>query len=69
MGSLPRRRRTVLVVDDEPDVREVLRHLLEELYTVEEAGSGAEAIRLVHALHPDLVLLDQDAGPGRVDRA
>ena len=51
--------RTVLVVDDEPHIRAVLRGYLEtDGYRVVEAGSGDEALDLVHTQDPDLVLLD-----------
>lgn len=50
----------VLLVDDHPMVREGLRSMLggENLEIVGEAGSGAEALRAVADLRPDLVLLD-----------
>lgn len=48
---------TVLVVEDERDIREVLRRYLERAgLSVLTTGSGAEALRLVDAA--DLVLLD-----------
>lgn len=58
---LPRGRETILVVDDERAVRDVMRRLLERLgYTVELAEGGAEAIDLVSASPDryDLVVLD-----------
>jgi CheY-like chemotaxis protein len=49
----------VLVVDDEPQVVEMLRELLAELgYTVETAGHGAAALQRVPEFKPDVVLLD-----------
>jgi len=49
----------VLVVDDESDIRELLREILsEEGYEVDAAANAAEA-RAARALHaPDLILLD-----------
>ncbi len=49
----------VLVVDDEADIRELLRDILsEEGYEVDAAANAAEA-RAARALHaPDLILLD-----------
>jgi CheY-like chemotaxis protein len=49
----------VLVVDDEPDIREALVDLLEdEGYEADGASEGAEALAKARALHPGLVLLD-----------
>ncbi len=55
----PAGRRTVLVVDDEPEIRLLLQRTLEKHgYAVEAAVDGAEAIAKAEALVPDLVLLD-----------
>ena len=49
----------VLVVDDDPDVRESTALLLElNGYEVEMADSGEHAIPLIEVFHPDVVLLD-----------
>jgi len=49
----------VLVVDDEPTVREVVQRYLErEGYVVEVARDGPEALQAVAARSPDLVVLD-----------
>jgi len=50
---------TVLVVDDEPQIRRVLRTTLSfRGYTISEASTGEEAVELARKLKPDLVLLD-----------
>jgi DNA-binding response OmpR family regulator len=50
---------SVLVVDDETDIREAVAELLaEEGYEVMDAGDGAEALRKARAFHPSVVLLD-----------
>lgn len=50
---------TVLVVEDEVKIRELLRVYLErDGHTVVTSGSGAEAISIVHTAEPDLVVLD-----------
>ena len=50
---------TVLVVDDEPMVREVLAHYLtHDGFTVVEAVDGEEAVAKLDECAPDLVLLD-----------
>ena len=53
-------RATVLIVDDHGDFRASARELLEgEGFTVVgEVASGAEAVRAVAALQPEIVLLD-----------
>lgn len=51
----------VLVADDEPVARQVLRELLEEIPGVEIAGEavdGLDAVERIHKLRPDAVLLD-----------
>jgi DNA-binding response OmpR family regulator len=50
---------TVLVVEDEPKLREVLRSYLERAgLTVLSAATGAAALSLASAASPDLVVLD-----------
>jgi len=48
----------VLVVDDDASVREALRLVLDEEYTVVDAAHGRTALALVLAQRVDLVLLD-----------
>ena len=49
----------VLIVEDEPDIRNLLVfHLEREGYQVTHCRSGAEALRLARGGPPDLVLLD-----------
>src|SRR4051794_12626794 len=53
------KRSSVLVVDDEVDVRTLIRLLLERAgLDVTEASSGREALRRLHQVRPDLVILD-----------
>jgi len=50
---------TVLVVDDEPTILELVRFTLEdEQVVVLEAADGVEALERARAMRPDLVLLD-----------
>lgn len=49
---------TVLVADDNPDVRGYLRRLLEPFWRVVVAADGAEALELARRDPPDLVLTD-----------
>ncbi len=51
--------KTVLIVEDESNIRELLRMYLEqEGYVTEMAQNGAEGLRVFKRVHPDLVLLD-----------
>jgi CheY-like chemotaxis protein len=50
---------TILVVDDDPSIREVVASLLEmEGYAVLTASNGLEALRVLERQMPNLVLLD-----------
>ena len=50
---------TILIADDEPDLRDILRTVLESAgYTVIEAPDGEEALQLVRKQPPDLLILD-----------
>ncbi len=50
---------TVLVVDDEKNVRDLLKEILEEEdYTVFEADNGKKAVEEVTEKYPDCILLD-----------
>jgi two-component system OmpR family response regulator len=50
---------TILIVDDEREIRELLRYNLEKQgYRVLLAKDGEEGLERIFATHPDLVLLD-----------
>ncbi len=51
---------TVLLVDDDPDVRQALRMIFEweEFHLIGEASDGLEALRLAAAHQPAFVILD-----------
>jgi len=50
---------TILIVDDEADLLELIEYNLKrEGYNVLKAENGAEGLRLARKHHPDLVLLD-----------
>ncbi|HUG34143.1 MAG TPA: pyridoxal-phosphate dependent enzyme [Anaerolineales bacterium] len=55
-GSFPR----VVVVDDSPEARRLIRRILQSQgdFEIFEAVDGREAIELVNREHPDLVILD-----------
>jgi len=49
----------ILIVDDDPDIRDVLKlTLAEENYDVTEASDGEEALKIISSKPFDLVLLD-----------
>jgi CheY-like chemotaxis protein len=49
----------VLVVDDNDDIRFMIRYLLEQRgYRVLEATDGAGAVESAQSFHPDLILMD-----------
>jgi response regulator RpfG family c-di-GMP phosphodiesterase len=49
---------TILIVDDERGPRESLRMILSGNHRVLEAGSGAEALEILHSSQVDLITLD-----------
>jgi two-component system KDP operon response regulator KdpE len=52
---------TILVVDDEPQIRRVMRATLTaQGYTIVEARDGQEALEKLRSERPDLVLLDMN---------
>jgi CheY-like chemotaxis protein len=59
MGVSEDRRLTVMVVDDNEDLREMLRYMVERLgYRVVEAENGLEAVEIARRRCPDLILMD-----------
>ena len=51
-------KKKVLVVDDEPAVRQLLRKILSKDYAVLEAQNGEEAVNMAQSLKPDVILMD-----------
>ena len=51
--------KTVLIADDEPPLRTLVRVTLEsDQYRIVEASNGPQTLEMVKREHPDLVLLD-----------
>ena len=49
----------VLVVDDDPDIVEILKYNLKNSgYSVKSAGNGVEAIKKAKKFIPDIILMD-----------
>ena len=49
---------TILVCDDDPSLRELVRAVLGARYDFVEAADGTEALQLARELRPDLIVLD-----------
>lgn len=49
---------TVLICDDEPSLRELIRISLGGRYAFAEADDGEISLALARSLHPDVVILD-----------
>jgi CheY-like chemotaxis protein len=49
---------TVLICDDEPALRELIRVSLDRRFSFAEAHDGVECLDLARRLRPDLVVLD-----------
>ena len=50
---------SVLVIDDEKSIREVLEIALEDRFKVYLASSGSQGLEMARELKPDLILLDR----------
>lgn len=54
-----RRKKSILIVEDEPELAEIYQTLLEQAgYKVTLAHNGREAIELANSKEPNLILLD-----------
>jgi CheY-like chemotaxis protein len=49
---------TVLICDDEPSLRELIRVSLDGPYSFAEADDGEESLEIARRLRPDVVILD-----------
>ena len=59
----------ILIVEDEPDIQELLRTYLEDAgYETAAAGDGVAALDLFHAQPFDLVLLDPPFRNGTLEK-
>ncbi len=48
----------ILIVDDEPDIRETLKSILKEKYKIKIAVDGKDCLKKLKREVPDLLLLD-----------
>lgn len=63
MSAPPSRTLRLVVADDHPSIRENLRYLLNAelgLVVVGVAKDGRDALRVVHATRPDVLVVDSD---------
>jgi DNA-binding NarL/FixJ family response regulator len=63
VATLPTRTLRIVVADDHPSIRENLRYLLNAelgLVVVGVAKDGHDALRVVHATRPDVLVVDSD---------
>ena len=51
-------KKRILIADDEPSVRSLVKRILDQNYTVLEATDGEEAVNMALNQEPDLVLMD-----------
>ncbi len=59
LHAAPDKTRTILVLDDDPKVVDVIAAFLPSpAYAIIRASGGTEAVTLAHRLHPELILLD-----------
>lgn len=57
--SIQNKKNVILIVDDEPQIRKLLKITLkDEGFNTEEAENGAQAVRMSASLKPDLIVLD-----------
>jgi len=52
-------KKTILTIDDDPDIRAALRIVLEaEGFSVGEASSGEEGLKVAERVNPDAIIVD-----------
>ena len=53
------KKKTILTIDDDPDIRAALRMVLEaEGFSVGEAATGEEGLKIAERIQPDAVIVD-----------
>jgi CheY-like chemotaxis protein len=58
MGTVAGALATVLICDDEPSLRELIRISLDGPYRFVEADDGEESLEIARSIRPDVVILD-----------
>lgn len=49
---------SILIVEDEKNIRELLKDILEPAYNISEAEDGKQALALIKQNHPDIIITD-----------
>ena len=52
------RKERILIIDDDPDIRDVLNLSLSEHYTIAAASNGKEGLEMIKSKIPDLIITD-----------
>ncbi len=52
------RKERILIIDDDPDIRDVLNLSLAEHYSISAANNGKEGLEMVKTKNPDLIITD-----------
>ena len=58
LAAEPMNDREILIVEDDPDVLDYLRELLQHYFVVRTAMDGVEALQVAESLHPCLIISD-----------
>ena len=59
MDSSSSRKKTILIIDDDPDIRASMRVFLEaEGYEIGEAATGEEGLKVAKHIQPDAIIID-----------
>ena len=59
MDSKSSKKKTILTIDDDPDIRATLRIILEsEGFSVGEAANSQEALKIAERINPDAIIVD-----------
>jgi CheY-like chemotaxis protein len=52
------KKKTVLAIDDDPDVLQFVESVLSPHYNVKTGFCGSDCLKIAASLHPDVILLD-----------
>ncbi|WP_316816442.1 two-component regulator propeller domain-containing protein [Pedobacter nyackensis] len=58
IDDLQAEKASILLVEDEPELRYLIRNVLKDQYVVYEAGTGVEALAFLHKTIPSLIISD-----------